>query len=365
MKIKISPSWGDLGIQDEIGLLSQIYGGDAGHLTAIDIIHIDSENARLFADSQEHLCSIEKLSTLHKFIKLGGLAITRENTISMNLSTWHLHSFSASIDWTKLHELAGFYHDHETEEPYGTIQQEKIMRKIIIEKAKKTGSHKLELSEKDLGTFITQPIDCEHYSYDKSPDRNVKFMATLFQLEREQFITITGLDYNFDATRIFIKTIEDDDWSDAPTINEIYYPAEHCHVEIELLNNEQENKQKDTDDLHSDGKIISITANWRLVEKEHTAYIHNGNKTIFTFPHITSNSYVYFRHLCKHYDTKIAYEDMYQAGKGVKGWNTLKRWETNAAVRRTINKLKKDFKNQMIKQIHINTKEYLKLTISS
>ncbi len=365
MKIKISSSWADLGIKDEIGLLSQIYGGFAYPVNVINIAHVDSEYARVFVESQESFCGIEKLSTLDKFVKYGALTITDEDRMNMSRPNWCLHDFTVSIDWTKLHNLAGFYHDFEAREPFGSIQQEKIIRKIIIEKGGRSGLRKLELSERDLGTFIAKPIDVEHYSYDDNPDLHIKFMTTLFQLEREKFIKILGLDFDFDASKTFVKTIDEDDGSSTPIINEIYYPAKHCHVELELIDNKKGNKQKDDNNLSEAAKIIPIAKNWRLVEKEYEAYIYNGSKNLFTFSRLTSNTYLYFKHLCKNYGKKTAYEEMYQVGKEIKGWNKLKRWETNAGVRRTINKLKESFKNKKLKQIRINTKEYLMLTILS
>lgn len=365
MKIKISSSWADLGIKDEIGLLSQIYGGFTYPISVIDIAHIDSEYARTFVESQVNFCGIEKLTTLNKFVKYGGLTITAEDRTNISQPDWCLHDFTVSIDWTKLHNFAGFYHDFEAKKPYGSIQQEKIIRKIIIEKARKSGLHKLELSERDFGTFIANPIDDEHYSFDDSPDLHIKFMTCLFQLEREKFITITGLDFNFDANRKFFKTVSSDYDDVNPIYDDYYYPAEHCHVEIELLDNEKENKQIDEDNISEVTKIISITKNWRLVEKEYKAYIYNDNKIIFTFNRLSSNTYLYFKYLCQNYGKKISYEEMYKVGNEIKDRTNPKRWETNAAVRRTINKLKESFKNKKIKQICINTKEYLVLTISS
>ncbi|MBI4973316.1 hypothetical protein HZC27_01770 [Candidatus Roizmanbacteria bacterium] len=365
MKIKISSSWADLGIKDEIGLLSQIYGGFAYPVNVINIAHTDSEYARAFVESQECFCGIEKLSTIDKFVKYGALTITDEDRMNMSRPAWCLHDFTVSVDWTKLHNFAGFYHDFEAKEPYGSIQQEKIVRKIIIEKVQNSRSRELELSERDLGTFIAKPIDVEHYSYDDNPDLHIKFMTTLFQLEREKFIKILGLDFNFDANRKFFKTVSSDYNDINPIYDDYYYPAEHCHVEIELLDNKKENKQIDENNISGATKIISITKNWRLVEKEYKAYIYHGNKNLFTFSRMTSNTYLYFKHLCKNYGKKIAYEEMYKVGSEIKDRTNPKRWETNAGVRRTINKLKENFKNKKIRQIRINTKEYLVLTISS
>jgi len=363
MKIKIASSWKDLGIEDEIGLISQIYGGYPNKIVTINIAHIDSEHARAFIESQESFCGIEKLSTIHKFVRFGALTIDEESTIDFHNPGWSLHDYTVSVNWEKMHYFAGFYHDTEALKPFGSIQQEKIMRKIIFKKATDKNSNKFSLSEWDLGSFIAEPIDDIRYSFDSSPDLNIKFMTTLFQLERDGFIKITGLDFDFDNNRKFLKNVSYDDADEEPIYDDYYLPANHCHVEIELLEDVNVKKQKDEDKTEENSNTITITKNWRLVAKEYEAYIYNTNKNLFTFSRLTSNTYLYFKHLCKNYGKKIAYEEMYQVGKEIKGWNKLKRWETNAAVRRTINKLKESFKNKKLKQICINTKEYLMLTI--
>ena len=365
MKIKITTIWKDLGIEDEIGLISQIYGGYPEKISMINIALIDSERARVFIESQESYCGITKLSTLHKFVRFGAFTIDEENKIDFHKPSWSLHDYTISINWEKMHYLAGFYHDTEARKPFGSIQQEKIMRKIIFKKAINKNSNKFSLTEWDLGSFIADPIDDIRYSFDNSPDLNIKFMSTLFILERQEFIKITGIDYDFDNNRKFLKNVSYDYPDEEPVYDDYYLPANHCYVEIELLESININKQKDENETDENTNTITITKNWRLVEKEYKAYIYNDNKIIFTFNRLSSNTYLYFKYLCQNYGKKISYEEMYKVGSGIKDRDNPKRWETNAGVRRTINKLKQSFQNKKIKQIYINTKEYLVLTISS
>jgi len=364
MKIKIASVWKDLRIEDEIGLISQIYGGYPNKIITVNIALIDSEHARTFIESQESYCGIEKLSTLHKFVRFGALTIDEKSTIDFHNPDWSLHDYTVFVNWEKMHYFAGFYHDTEALKPFGSIQQEKIMRKIILKKAVNKNSSKFSLTEWDLGSFIAEPIDDIRYSFDSSPDLNIKFMATLFQLEKDGFIKITGLDFDFDNNRKFLKNVSCDYADEEPIYDDYYLPANHCHVEIELLEKINVNEQKDEDKTEENSNTITITKNWRLAEKEYEAYLYHDDKKVFTFNRIKANTYLYFKHLCLNYGKKITYEEMGKTGNKSKGWDELERWEINANVRRTITQIKANFKKYKVGQIKINTKGFLKLTIA-
>lgn len=345
MKIKISSSWKDLEIEDEIGLISQIYGGYPDKISTINIALIDSEHAKTFIESQESYCGITKLSTLHKFIRFGAFTITEENKIDFHNPSWCLHDYTVSVDWEKLHLLAGFYHDTEARKPFGSIQQEKIIRKIILKKAINKKSNKFFLSEWDLGSFIAEPIDDEHYSYDESPDLHIKFMTTLFQLERDKFITIVGIDFDFDNARKFLKNVSSNYDEENFIYDDYYLPAAHCHVEIEINPTELEmftNKEKPVEENNEE---IIKHKNWSLKKDIKEAHLIHKHKIKFTFKHNDSIEYRCFEYLFNHINKKVPYEEIYKYAFRLKYPAKGNRTKANKAVmnvvRRIVKKLQK------------------------
>ena len=67
MKTKISSSWKYFGVEDEIGLLSQIYDGFTPETKEIEISHITSDEDQKVVDNNEFLCGIKNLATLSLF----------------------------------------------------------------------------------------------------------------------------------------------------------------------------------------------------------------------------------------------------------------------------------------------------------
>ncbi len=345
MKIKISSSWKDLGIEDEIGLISQIYGGFPNKISIINIAHIDSGHARTFIESQESYCGIEKLSTLHKFIRFGAFTIEDQNTIDFHNPKWHLRDYSISINWEKMHLLAGFYHDTEALKPFGSIQQEKIMRKIILKKATDKNSNKFSLSEWDLGSFIAEPIDDIRYSFDNSPDLNIKFMSTLFILERQGFLKITGIDFDFDNNQKFLKNVSYDFTDEDPIYDDYYLPANHCHIEIEVNPAEIQAVSVKKEPVEENKEEVKKHKGWLLKKDIKEAYLTRNGKTKFTFKHNDSIEYRCFEYLFKYIDKKVSYEDIYkyafQLKYPAKGNRTMANKAVMNVVRRIIKKFHK------------------------
>jgi len=353
MKIKIASSWKDLGIEDEIGLISQIYGGFDNPTNTIQIILDNSQQTKSLIGSKEDVYSIKRYETLDKFVKYGALTIINECIKEFDKTGARYRQFDVLINWPKLHEITGYFHDFEAKEPYPPVQQEKIMRKMIFEKALKARSYKLSLSEKDLGRFIVEPIDDEQLSFDKSPDLHIKFMTCLFALEKQKIIKITGLDFDFDATRIFIENISSDRDDDDFIYYDWYSPAGHCHVEIEIDPAELKELSINKEPVEENKEEIKKHKNWLLKKDIKEAFlIHNG-KTKFTFKHNDSIEYRCFEYLFKHIDKKISYEEIYKNAFLLKYPAKGNRTNVNRSILTTAIRIEKQLHKIGLKSIRI------------
>lgn len=244
MKIKISPFWKTFSAYDKISLISQFYDGCENQTDSVYIILIDSKEAQEYVENKPHFFGVKDIKTTKDLANNQVLKFINDKEILQLKEYLQMQIFHVEINWNKLHEVAGQYHDFEAPKPYGIIQQEKIMRKIILEKAERLNINEFDLTEKDLGSYIAEMVNENKYSYDNSPDCHIQFITSIVRLERNGFIKILGFDFNFGAERtLFEKILEHKDYV-YPIKKHVYYPAEHCCVLIKLNKNHNKSVNK-------------------------------------------------------------------------------------------------------------------------
>jgi len=106
---------------------------------------------------------------------------------------------------------------------------------LIIKEAIILKSGKFEVTEKILGSYTAEMFKYGEYSHEERKDGYIAFMKTLKTLENNGFLKIldTRFDFNAWPEPINSKGILD---NYTPTDEyAFFYPAEHCHVLIEIV----------------------------------------------------------------------------------------------------------------------------------
>ncbi|PIY71582.1 hypothetical protein COY87_05455 [Candidatus Roizmanbacteria bacterium CG_4_10_14_0_8_um_filter_33_9] len=276
----------------------------------------------------------------------------------------NLKIYKAKINWNNLPRLTAYLHDKEAIEPYGERKQQEILYQLILKESIKQKESRFLLSEEILGEYTAYIEDFRQYNHGKSPVRHIKFLSTILILKDLNILNIIQSSFHFDAQPRTIKAQTEFTFSFITNPYKICRPSAHCLLLIEFIKNKNQVEKFSENNKKTIKLSIPITSNWLLTEYEFYSYLLYKNKLVFNFRRLKSNNYLYFKQLCLNYGKKISYEEMYKMGSEIKDKTNPKHWVTNASVRRTINKLKESFKDKGIKQIHINTKECLMLTIS-
>jgi len=275
MKSKISPFWKTFSAYDTISLMSQLYDGYDENTHSVPIVVLDSQKTKEYVEKNIHICGVKDSKTIEDLVVGQSLEYSDDKELFFKKENSHLDHYIVKINWDKLHEEAGKCHDLEAQEPYGVIQQEKIMRKIVLEKSARLHTNTFIVTESDLGSYVSEPTNEDNYSYAKGLDYHIQFIATLLQMEQNEFITILGFDFNFDAERTLVKEVFSKYSALYPVADHIYLPAKHCQVLIEIT----ENNKTDTGNLthpntNTPSQTNSSHANLFKISFKNTVYNH-------------------------------------------------------------------------------------------
>lgn len=102
--------------------------------------------------------------------------------------------------------------------------------------------------------------------------------------------------------------------------------------------------QSSQEDTQSTSQGEQPPAGWNLQEVEGTAQITKNGSTVFTFPNLWADKYLYFKYAWSKYSKVIPYKELFESKPKAeypdkKGEN----WQINKAIRITMNKLRKEF----------------------
>ncbi len=241
MKIKIAPLWNQLNLEDDIGLAQQLYNVYSGEASdAGEIIQIRGDVSENYA-SQSTIAGFRKEDTIVRFRMNKAISsITNDESLFPYFDkVIDSYIYKALINWKDLDKYAGFLHDHEADEPEGQAQQKRILKEILQKIDRESKFKEITVSEKVLGKYIGHSTTEQDIRGENSPDHRIEFMTTLYNLQKEGFLTINHIEYDFDARPI--PTEEEINKFDGifPIGEDVYfYPAEHCKVALELSNSE-------------------------------------------------------------------------------------------------------------------------------
>lgn len=277
MRINISPLWSKLGIEDEVSLVQQLYDVYFGEETNIgEIVHINGFQVEQYIRRNANVCSFRNKDTIKNFID--HQVVTRVDhdgsTFPYFDKILETDVYKVLIDWDNLNKYAGILQDYEADESYGLSKQKQLLKSTIqrIDEASKT--KKFAVTERILGQYSDHIATAQQIRADNSPDRYIKFIETLRSLEREGFLKIHKIEFNFDAlpvpTEEESRRLEEGFFVDEDAN---FYPAEHCQVTIELTDSKSQEavliRQADEQAIRpkpTTAKSVSEAADWGMEE---------------------------------------------------------------------------------------------------
>lgn len=385
MKTKISSSWKYFGVEDEIGLLSQIYDGFTCKTKEIEIARITSDEDQKIVDNNEFLCGIKDLTTLSLFREYKVLQFNKSLDSSNKEKNNTLKIYKAKINWNNLPQLTAYLHDKEAIEPYGERKQQEILYRLILKESIKQKESKFLLNEEILGEYAAYSEDFRQYNHEKSPVRHVKFLSTILMLKDLNILDIIQSNFHFDAQPRTVRTQTKLTISFITNPYKICRPSAHCLLLIELIkiknkvekfsgddkttneyqskeiefSNEKQISEKNLDKLTE----IVITNDWKLIEEGKLSFITFKDDNKFIFKGNGSIEYRYFKYLCVHYGKYIDYKDIYEFGSRVSYPEKGKRAATNSSITNSLKKTLKKLHAVSLFQINIEVNRGYTLTI--
>lgn len=385
MKISISPLWKELNIEDQVSLVTQLYDAYNDKPAVVEIVLNNSSKAKKYIENNSTVCSIKNRGTIDAFQIYKVLDQVLSDKIPTRDKSFDIDIFDMLVDWQALANYAGILHDHEATNPYGPNKQKNILREIIIKLKSYYQLSEFPISEKVLGCYSPLKKSIKNIRGDNSPDRHIQFTEALKGLQKDGFIEIVDLLFNFSE-----ELVEDQN-REYNFIHRIgfkstffdYLPAEHCQAVIRINGSltpfsliktkkikEEENKEikfsdeKKIIENNLDELVeISITTDWKVIEKETEANIAYKDKVVHSFKNIDTDTYKYFRFLANNYGRRIEFEEMSKVGKKTEDKTYKKRYEISKDVVKKVKYLKVVLAKAKLKKININTKGFFRLTI--
>ena len=238
MKINISPLWQNLGIEDKVSLIQQLYDAYWGEaLPSGDIVHIKDSQAEEYIRKNPRACGFRNEETIKEITAHKAISPIDSNSSRFPYydKTTGINIYKIIIDWDNVAKYAGFLQDHEADEQYGFAQQKQIIRDALQKLDKNSTEKDLIITEKIMGKYLDHVSLAQAVRGDDSPDRHIKFIDTLRGLEREGFLIIHKMEYKFDALPIPAEE-ETQRLEQGVFVDEdaYFYPAEHCKITVEL-----------------------------------------------------------------------------------------------------------------------------------
>lgn len=385
MKISISSLWKELNIEDQVSLVMQLYDAYNDKPAVVEIVLNNSSKAKKYIECNSTVSGIKDRGTIDAFQIYKVLTPVLPDKIPTRDKSLDIDIFDMMVDWQALTDYAGILHDQEATSPYGLNKQKIILREIILKLKTYYQSPEFPISEKVLGCYSPLKKSVKNIRGDNSPDRYIQFTEALKGLQKDGFIEIVDLLFNFSAELIEDQNREYD------FIHRIgfkstffnYLPAEHCQAVIRIKSNltplssiktekikGEENKEiklfkeKQTIENNLDKLTeIPITTDWKVIEKETEADVVYKNKVVHTFEKIDTDTYKYFRFLANNYGKRIRFEEMGKVGKQVEYTANKKRYQISKDVVSKVKYLKNVLAKAKLKKININTKGFFRLTI--
>lgn len=252
MKINISPIWTTVKIEDEVGLVQQLYDVYFGEETNVaKIVHIKFPESEQYFLGDSEVCYFRKSSTISLLQDSEAVAPIDKSKKKFPYvdKVSGVDVYKCLVNWDKLNDCAGKLHDLEAIEPYGQAKQKQVLRAALELVDRKSKSKTFFVSEKIFGKYSDHVASAQQIRGENSPDCQIQFISTLRKLEKDGFLKIHEVLFDFNA---FPSPTEEEKERIAEGVfvdeDAYFYPAEHCQVKLELTkSNSTEailNKQK-------------------------------------------------------------------------------------------------------------------------
>lgn len=242
MKINISSLWEQLGVEDEVSILQQLHDVYFGEPSlAVEIIHRKGYQPEQYFQSSSDVCGFREDGTIER------LAIKKVVTpLSVDGNNFPYFDkvlgcniYKGMVDWDEWIKYAGFLHDKEADEPYGMAKQKQFIKEILVELDRYSNEREITISERNLGKFEDHVDLAPVRRGDDSTDHFYHLFKTIKELEKDGFLKIVKVDFDFTALPTPIKEefsrLYRGIFSDEGVT---FYPAEHCKATVELVNSQ-------------------------------------------------------------------------------------------------------------------------------
>lgn len=234
MKTKISPSWKILGLEDEIGLLSQIFDGFTPDTKEIRIALISSYKDQQLVDNNRFLCGIRKSSTLSLFEDYKVLQIRKVKDTKNKVKGNQSKIYKAKVNWNNLLSLTASLHDKEAIEPYGGRKQQEILCRLIIRESIRKKQSKFIVNEEILGQYTAYRDDTESFTHENNPGNHIQFLSTFLSLQSNHILELVQSNFRFDNEPKMVNPKTSASFSIIDLLQQNYFPSAHCFFLINL-----------------------------------------------------------------------------------------------------------------------------------
>ncbi len=240
MKINISSLWEKIGIEDDIGLIQQLFDAYYGEeLNTGKIILIKNSDSKVvnYIRQNPNVCGVRNLDTIKYCEKYKAISPVDSDRRRFPCFDNKLEAdvYEILISWNDLKKYAGSLHDIEAEEPLGRAEQKRFVKEALQKVDSQSEIERIVVTERILGSYSDHVSIAQEIRDDGSPDRHIQFITTLRELQKDGFLTIYDIEFNFAA---FPTPIDEEQQRLAEGVfidaDALFYPAEHCRVTLEL-----------------------------------------------------------------------------------------------------------------------------------
>lgn len=233
--------WENIGVGDETFLAQQLYDTYGGEKNNGELILLNGHSSEQYVTTTPTVCGFRDEQTLRNFEINGVINITKkyfDKVISTEI-------YKVDINWEALRQYASFLHDKEADAPLGEYKQKRLLKEKIESVFEKHNVSKGVISEKILGEYLDHDSTAQVIRGDDAPDKHIQFISTLRELEKENFLKIIDIEFNFKAVpELSNNNIKD--WSLSMGSEIYFYPAQHCAVTLSLINQKVQKETKKT-----------------------------------------------------------------------------------------------------------------------
>ncbi len=292
------------------------------------------------AKNDPNRVGVDNINVLNNYHTRYGILSNLAPPIDMRVLGWE-GNIRAELDYSKLLNRAENLHD-DVESSKGEVFGIELQKKKILKSLQKyigsKSQNEYAYSERILGTYTPThrryPSGVSIFKPDQNrPDIRYTFMRAMRGLEKDGYIEITGVEFDFNAEpEASDKSAYHHKWSLSES-DLVYYPAKHCKVTFRM----NQNTSSPISPLPEDVK-------WSPEDDKCVLLFNDGKRLAFKDPSISTSRY--FRLLIDNH------------GNEVKHINAMKHLgeDNKEKIENIVKGLRKKITNaQLSKRISINT----------